>query len=131
MIVFRRKEFALADQGQGQGQGQGQIVSSPQQSDQVSITNEVTSRTLLLQQMRLQRQIIQTQQARRKLEQQERLNKMKQLRQLQETEQEKEDREKINQVQIKKFEDGVRKMNDNTSLYKSKAKTVPPVSMKV
>ena len=125
MIVFRRKEFALADQGQGQ------IVSSPQQSDQASITNEVTSRTLLLQQMRLQRQIIQTQQARRKLEQQERLNKMRQLGQLQKTEQEKEDREKNNQVQIKKSEDGVRKMNDNTSLYKSKAKTVPPVSMKV
>lgn len=125
MIVFRRKEFALADQGQGQ------IVSSPQQSDQVSITNEVTSRTLLLQQMRLQRQIIQTQQARRKLEQQERLSKLKQLGQLQKTEQEKEDREKSNQVQIKKSEDGVRKMNDNTSLYKSKAKTVPPVSMKV
>jgi hypothetical protein len=125
MIVFRRKEFALADQGQGQ------IVSSPQQSDQASITNEVTSRTLLLQQMRLQRQIIQTQQARRKLEQQERLSKMKQLGQLQKTEQEKEDREKSNQVQIKKSEDGVRKMNDNTSLYKSKAKTVPPVSMKV
>ena len=77
MIVFRRKEFALADQGQGQ------IVSSPQQSDQASITNEVTSRTLLLQQMRLQRQIIQTQQARRKLEQQERLSKIKQLGQLQ------------------------------------------------
>lgn len=125
MIVFRRKEFALADQGQGQ------IVSSPQQSDQASITNEVTSRTLLLQQMRLQRQIIQTQQARRKLEQQERLSKIKQLGQLQKTEQEKEDREKSNQVQIKKSEDGVRKMNDNTSLYKSKAKTVPPVSMKV
>ena len=125
MIVFRRKEFALADQGQGQ------TVSSPQQSDQASITNEVTSRTLLLQQMRLQRQIIQTQQARRKLEQQERLSKMKQLGQLQRTEQEKEDREKSNQVQIKKSEDGVRKMNDNTSLYKSKAKTVPPVSMKV
>jgi hypothetical protein len=126
MIVFRRKEFALADD-----QGQGQIVSSPQQSDQASITNEVTSRTLLLQQMRLQRQIIQTQQARRKLEQQERLSKMKQLGQLQKTEQEKEDREKSNQVQIKKSEDGVRKMNDNTNLYKSKAKTVPPVSMKV
>ena len=125
MIVFRRKEFALADQGQGQ------TVSSPQQSDQASITNEVTSRTLLLQQMRLQRQIIQTQQARRKLEQQERLSKMKQLGQLQKTEQEKEDREKNNQVQIKKSEDGVRKMNDNTSLYKSKSKTVPPVSMKV
>lgn len=125
MIVFRRKEFAVADQGQGQ------IVYSPQQSDQASITNEVTSRTLLLQQMRLQRQIIQTQQARRKLEQQERLSKMKQLGQLQKTEQEKEDREKSNQVQIKKSEDGVRKMNDNTSLYKSKAKTVPPVSMKV
>ncbi len=125
MIVFRRKEFALADQGQGQ------IVSSLQQSDQASITSEVTSRTLLLQQMRLQRQIIQTQQARRKLEQQERLSKMKQLGQLQKTEQEKEDREKSNQVQIKKSEDGVRKMNDNTSLYKSKAKTVPPVSMKV
>lgn len=125
MIIFRRKEFALADQGQGQ------IVSSPQQSDQASITNEVTSRTLLLQQMRLQRQIIQTQQARRELEQQERLSKMKQLGQLQKTEQEKEDREKSNQVQIKKSEDGVRKMNDNTSLYKSKAKTVPPVSMKV
>jgi len=127
MIVFRRKEFALADQGQGQGQ----TVSSPQQSDQASITNEVTSRTLLLQQMRLQRQIIMTQQARRKLEQQERLSKMRQLGQVQRTEQEKEDRDKINQVQIKKSEDGVRKMNDNTSLYKSKAKTVPPVSMKV
>ena len=81
--------------------------SSPEQSQ------EVTSRDLLVEQMKQQRQLLQTQRLREKLQAQERRDMMK-------------NQVKINKIQAEQ-NDGAK----NVSLYKTRAKTVPPVSMKV
>lgn len=82
----------------------------------------------MIQQMRLQRQLIQTQQARRKLEQQERLAKSRQLNQQQRMEAEKDMREDSNNLKVKAQEKESGKAS-NTSLYKTRSVPNQPVSM--
>lgn len=145
MIILRRKSFTLENPEGNQGEqmdvptdgGNDQSRNVPQpsqlqsqaQQTQKNLTNEVTSRQLLLQQMRLQKQLIQNQTARNKLQQQEKMSEMKRLSMQQKQEDDKSEKEKSNNIKIKKTADETRKMDDNTSLYKTKSKTVPPVGM--
>ncbi len=112
MIQFRMKKFAAPQNPQADQQPQP------------------TSQELLIQQMRLQRQIIQTQQQRQRLQQQERMARIRQANQMQRAKNEDAQEDTKNQIKIRKMQDGS-EQSDNTSLYKSKAKVTPPVPMKV
>ncbi|MBP3732538.1 MAG: hypothetical protein J6I84_04755 [Bacilli bacterium] len=99
--------------------------SSPEQSQ------EVTSRDLLVEQMKQQRQLLQTQRLREKLQAQERRDMMKNLREAQKDSDEDKNDQMKNQVKINKIQAEQNDGAKNVSLYKTRAKTVPPVSMKV
>lgn len=134
MIILRRKRFSLQDpKGQQGDQVEVQIPDEVNKNvpteNQNNVTSEVTSRNLLLQQMKLQKQVLQSQLARKKLEQQENLANMRQLQQQQKQENEKNEKQASTSLKIKKSTEDGKKMNDNTSLYKTKSQTVPPISM--
>ena len=89
---------------------------------------QMTSRDMQLEQMKLQRQLMQTGRLRQKLEAQERRDESRRIMQLQKMEHLKDIEEDRQRVRVKKLED--KDDNVNTSLYKSKSHPVAPVSMK-
>ena len=89
---------------------------------------QMTSRDMQLEQMKLQRQLMQTSRLRQKLEAQERRDESRRIMQLQKMEHLKDIEEDRQRVRVKKLED--KDDNANTSLYKSKSHPVAPVSMK-
>lgn len=89
---------------------------------------QMTSRDMQLEQMKLQRQLMQTSRLRQKLEAQERRDESRRIMQLQKMEHLKDIEEDRQRVRVKKLED--KDDNVNTSLYKSKSHPVAPVSMK-
>ena len=89
---------------------------------------QMTSRDMQLEQMKLQRQLMQTNRLRQKLEAQERRDESRRIMQLQKMEHLKDIEEDRQRVRVKKLED--KDDNVNTSLYKSKSHPVAPVSMK-
>ena len=89
---------------------------------------QMTSRDMQLEQMKLQRQLMQTGRLRQKLEAQERRDESRRIMQLQKMEHLKDIDEDRQRVRVKKLED--KDDNVNTSLYKSKSHPVAPVSMK-
>ena len=89
---------------------------------------QMTSRDMQLEQMKLQRQLMQTSRFRQKLEAQERRDESRRIMQLQKMEHLKDIEEDRQRVRVKKLED--KDDNVNTSLYKSKSHPVAPVSMK-
>lgn len=103
------------------------LFASPN-SPQPEQGGQLTSKDLQLEQGRLQRQLIQTQRMKQKLQAEERKNQMNRIMQLQRMEQRKDLEEDRQRIRVKNLEDNSR--NDNTSLYKSKSKTVAPVPMK-
>ena len=88
---------------------------------------QMTSRDMQLEQMKLQRQLMQTSRLRQKLEAQERRDESRRIMQLQKMEHLRDLEEDRQRVRVKKLEDTE---NTNTSLYKSKSHPVAPVSMK-
>lgn len=136
-MILRRKTFAIQDPADNTNvtpvdvtpnQTNTQDAQKQPAMDGTGSNNVLTSRDMLIQQMRLQRQLLLTQQQRKRLDMQERLAKTKQLQNYQKQEDEKNEAEAANNIKLKKADDG-RKLNDNTNLYKSKAKTVPPIAM--
>ena len=89
---------------------------------------QMTSRDMQLEQMKLQRQLMQTSRLRQKLEAQEKRDESRRIMQLQKMEHLKDIEEDRQRVRVKKLED--KDDNVNTSLYKSKSHPVAPVSMK-
>ena len=89
---------------------------------------QMTSRDMQLEQMKLQRQLMQTNRLRQKLEAQERRDESRRIMQLQKMEHLKDIEEDRQRVRVKKLDD--KDDNVNTSLYKSKSHPVAPVSMK-
>lgn len=89
---------------------------------------QMTSRDMQLEQMKLQRQLMQTNRLRQKLEAQERRDESRRIMQLQKMEHLKDIEEDRQRVRVKKLED--KDDNVNTSLYKSKSHPIAPVSMK-
>jgi hypothetical protein len=133
MMILRRKTFAIQDPADNTNVTPVDVTPNQTNTQdaqkQPGTDNSVlTSRDMLIQQMRLQRQLLLTQQQRKRLDMQERLAKTKQLQNYQKQEDEKNEAEAANNIKLKKADDG-RKLNDNTNLYKSKAKTVPPIAM--
>ena len=117
MIKIKRKLFSK------QGNKESSSVNSS-----VNPPNQLTSRDMQLEQMKLQRQLMQTNRMRQRLEAEERRDESRRIMQLQKMEQRKDIEEDKQRVRIRKMEEG--DQNNNTSLYKSKSHPVAPVSMK-
>lgn len=95
-----------------------------------STTDDVTSRDLQLEQMRMQRQLLQTQRMREKLAAQERRDAMKTLQQSQKDDTDEKESQAKNQIRLKKL-DNEETGAKNVNLYKTRSKVVSPVPMKV
>lgn len=111
MIIPRIKIFSEDDQ---------QNIQPPQQSD-------VTSRDLLIEQMKMQRQAIQLQHQREQLQAKEQMAKARRMVQIQKMQKEEDQSKAKDQIRIKQQENG--EDPKNTGLYKSRATKVQPVSM--
>ena len=103
------------------------FTNNAQKSSKVQ-DETLTSKDMQLEHLKLQRQLMQTQRMRQKLEAQERRDETKRLMQLQKMEQQRDLEEDKQRVRVKKIEKDSEK--SNTSLYKSKSHPVAPVSMK-
>lgn len=88
---------------------------------------QLTSKDLAIEQFRQQRQLMQTQRLKQKLQAQEARDRMKALEGMQKAEKEEQADQLKNQIQVKQQEntDGAK----NVGLYKTRAKTTPPVGM--
>lgn len=119
-MILRRKLYAA-------------ITPPLQESPDTPLGNQdpVTSKDLTIEQMKLQRQLLQTQSMKQRMQATERTQRLRQFQMLQRTEQKKEEADKDNQIKLKRSEDATKQqVAQNTSLYKSKAKPSQPVPMK-
>lgn len=92
---------------------------------------EMSSRDLQIEQMRLQRQILETQRMRQRIQAEERTQQLKQTTQVQKMEQKKDEVRDENQLKAKKIDaQNNRQEINNIGLYKTKSKPTPTVSMK-
>ena len=108
MIVLRRKSKVFAQQGNG---------------------SQPTSNDLLAEQMKLQRQVMETQKQREKLRSEETRKRLQIMQRTQRMQNEKEEEEREDRIKAKKLEMENNKP-DNQSLYKSKSKIVTPIPMR-
>lgn len=107
MIVLRKKSKVFA-------QGEG---------------SQPTSNDLMVEQMRLQRQVMETQKQREKLRSEEARKRLQIMQRTQRMQNEKEEEEREDRIKAKKLEMENNKP-DNQSLYKSKSKIVTPIPMR-
>lgn len=125
MIVIRKRMYSSLSQQQ----------SPPYQLDPEENINIVeqqrSSKDLQIEQLRLQRQLLETQKLRQRIQAEERMQQLKANRQAQKIEQQKDEQQQDNQIKVKKIESQSNsdKFN-NTPLYKTKSKPSPTVSMK-
>lgn len=110
---IKRKLFTSADK---------KAQNPPKAQDE-----SMTSKDMQLEQMKLQRQLMQTQRVRQRIEAQERRDETKRIMQLQKMEQQRDFEEDKQRIRVKNLE---KKDNISNSLYKSKPHPVAPVSMK-
>jgi hypothetical protein len=91
-MIIKRKLFASND-------------PTPEQSPEIGLAKqEMTSKDLQIEQMRLQRQILETQRMRQRMQAEERMQEMKQVNQTQKLEQKKDEAQKDNQLKVKKID---------------------------
>lgn len=91
----------------------------------------VTSKDLLEEQMKLQRQLMITNRMRQKMQAEERQEEMKRISQIQKAEAKRDEQESENRIRTKRVEaQSGEAVKDNTSLYKTRSKPVTPVPMK-
>ena len=115
MIVLRSKKFAVTDP----------------EDEQVALNQQmVTSRDLQIEQMKQQRQVLQTQRLREKIAAQERRDSMKNLQEAQKQSAKENQEDTKNQIKTAKIQDQ-REEAKNVGLYKTRSKPVQPVPMKV
>lgn len=107
MIILRQKKFAMPD---------------------LTETDQLTPRDLQLENMKMQRQIMINQRTREKLEADRVRSRAKAIQSAQRMEQQKDMQESKNQIQTQKLENA-QDLPRNVNLYKSRSKTVEPVSM--
>jgi hypothetical protein len=123
MIVLRDKEFSVPNVGE--------TISSKSQIPQQEDVNsqELTSRDLLLEQMRLQRQqrLIQHQKA--QLQVKENMARARALAQQQRLEREKGEDDQKDSIRIKQMEENSNVAKNTSSLYKTKSRPITPISM--
>lgn len=101
------------------------------ETDQENLNQQmITSRDLQIEQMRQQRQILQTQRLREKIAAQERRDSLRNLSDAQKREAKENQEETKNQIKTAKIQDQ-REEARNVNLYKTRSKPVQPVPMKV
>ena len=115
MRILRSKKFAITD---------------PKDEQEALNQQMITSRDLQIEQMKQQRQILQTQRLREKIAAQERRDSMKNLQEAQKQAAKENQEETKNQIKTAKIQDQ-REEAKNIGLYKTKSKPVQPVPMKV
>ena len=135
MMIIKRKLYALVNQQSDyNNKSNGGNVNSggAQQSQQQPQPDTLTAKDLQIEQMKLQRQLLQTQRMRQKMESEERLHQAKQLAQIQRSQQKEDQEDKQNQVRVRKLQEDsqLNPADRNWNLVKTKAKTTAPVSMK-
>ena len=117
MIILRSKAFA----------------DSPENNIQENLNQQmITSRELQIEQMKQQRQLLQTQRLREKIAAQERRDAMKNLTQAQKDAAKENDNDTKNSIKVAKVQN--ERADDsakNVSLYKVRSKPVQPVPMKI
>ena len=102
---------------------------TPQEQEQQNPDEPIkTSKDLLVEQMKLQRIMFQTQKQRQQLQAQESRDRMRQIQNAQRVEQKKEEQEDKNDLKRRKME--VDEGAKHVGLYKSRSNPVAPVPMK-
>lgn len=112
MIILRNKIFAEPQ------------ALTPDSNEQQN------SQELLIEQMRMQRALLQNQRQRQKIQAQESRDRIKRTQDAQKLEQRRDEQEQKNQIRVKRLEMD-RDEAKNVGLYKTKSHPVPPVPMKV
>ena len=93
--------------------------------------NQLTSKDLAIENMRMQRQLMLNQRMRQKLQAQERADQLKQISRAQRDEDASDEQDTKNQIKIKKIEqENSASEAKNVPLYKTRSKPVQPVPMK-
>lgn len=130
MMIIKRKLYALVNQQSDYNNKNNN--GGAQQSQQQPQPDTLTAKDLQIEQMKLQRQLLQTQRMRQKMESEERLHQAKQLAQIQRSQQKEDQEDKQNQVRVRKLQEDsqLNPADRNWNLVKTKAKTTAPVSMK-
>jgi len=126
MIVLRNKKFSVPKPGEMISPVRQQQV--PQQGNDNS--QELTSKDLQLEQMRMQKQILQIQHQKEQMKIKEDMARRRNLTQLNKMESEEKQTQQKNQIKTRRIEANNDKV-DNTGLYKTKSKPIQPVPMKV
>ena len=116
MIILRKKIKSFASQDPS-------VSQDP--------NNQLTSKDLAIENMRMQRQLMMNQRMRQKLQAQERADQLRQITKMQKSEEEKDSQDTKNQIKIKKIEQDRNDEAKNVGLYKTRSKPIPPVPMKV
>lgn len=99
---------------------------------QAANNQQLTSKDLAIENMRMQRQLMINQRMRQKLQAQEHADRLRQISRAQRDEDDRDEQDMKNQIKIKKIEqDNSSSEAKNVNLYKTKSKVTPPVSMKV
>lgn len=125
MLILRNKKFSVPKPGETiEMNRQSQL---PQQGNDNS--QELTSKDLQLEQMRMQKQILQIQHQKEQMKIKEDMARRRNLTQMTRMESEEKQTQQKDQIKIRKMETSNDKP-DNTNLYKSKSKAVQPVPMK-
>lgn len=126
MIVLRNKKFSVPKPGEMISPARQQQV--PQQGNDNS--QELTSKDLQLEQMRMQKQILQIQHQKEQMKIKEDMARRRNLTQLNKMESEEKQTQQKNQIKTRRIEANNDKV-DNTGLYKTKSKPIQHVPMKV
>lgn len=100
----------------------------PLEQDQQNPGEQMNSKDLLIEQMRLQRALLQTQRQRQQVQAQESRDRMRQIQSAQRIEQKKDEQESKNELKRRKLE--VDEGAKNVGLYKTRSNPVSPVPMK-
>jgi hypothetical protein len=93
--------------------------------------NQLTSRDLAIENMKMQRQLMINQRMRQKLQAQERADQLRQISRAQRDEDNRDEQDTKNQIKIQKIEqENSNSEAKNVPLYKTRSKPVQPVPMK-
>ena len=105
------------------------VLSKKTKSFSFEEQEQITSRELQIEQLRMQRQILETQKLKEKLRAQESQQRLKQLSQAQKVEQKRDMEEDKNQIKVRRIEDE-NNSPKNVSLYKTRSKVITPIPMR-
>lgn len=123
MLILRKSKLFAAPSAVNKPDAPQEQEQQPSPEEQVK-----TSKDLLVEQMKLQRVMLQTQKQRQQAQAQETRDRMRQIQSAQKVEQQKEEQEDKNDLKRRKME--VDEGAKNVGLYKSRSNPVAPVPMK-